>query len=229
MEAERSDSSSLMSPPPPSPPPDASSVLYLPARHFGPRSLASLPNIAESLAPISDSNREEFQKFIIVTPTPQLVSAVFQSARLQLFRQFVAQATKIQDRLKHDLNSSVMKRSEEMVQYESVRTQIQSYRRTDFHSQRPNAFLNLSFHSKSLKLQKLRTQMFQNNLEKTVLFIEFLHSLEESHTVMPAVDLDAFLKSFEQPSAKMNRLQAEIPRLQSVIRPLFESSPAQGS
>jgi hypothetical protein len=190
----------------------------------GARTTASLPNLSSYDTQIDSALREEFQRFLI--PSRASPSA---SPRRQVFSQFVEQANKLLAQLRRDLNAAVLQRSDEMVQCETVLNRLRSFHRMDLRRVRKQAVILIALHRKEMKIQKLKTQGLQNCFEKVVLFIEFLHGLEQDGHNLPSVDIDAFRKSLDRLCPDTRGLQGVVRRLKFAATELHEPKPTGGN
>jgi hypothetical protein len=187
------------------------------------KSSSSLPNLSAIDSGIDPSLRDEFRTYL--HPSKPTTNP---TAHRLIFRQFIDQANKLLGRLRHDLNTAVLKRADGMAACEAVLNRLRSFYRMDVRSLRKKAAVLVILYRKEMKVEKLKTQSLQAAFEKVVLFIEFLNGLEQDDT-LPVVDMDAFRKSLDRLRPDTRKLQNAVRRLRAAAVELQEPKPNSGN
>ena len=192
------------------------------------QSLASLPDLVSLSKPVTDEI-VDFKRFVVPEQL-NTFSEALKGTRRALFATYVNETRKIVADLKARLNNCLEQRSQQMKNCEAVIRKLQSLHRMGAESQRKNAAIIIIAHRKQGRIEKLMGHKLQNDIERTVMFFEFLRDIESNgkYPLLPAIDVAAFRKSLETVDEKIERLSREVKLLMSKAKELVELKPGTG-
>lgn len=196
------------------------------------QSLASLPDLVSLSKPVS-TEVVDFERFV-VPEAGQYKFGVFPDAlkktRKSLFATYVSEAGKITETLKARLNQCLEQRSQQMKNCEAVIEKMQSLYRMGAESQRKNAAIHVIAYRKQGKIEKLMSHKLRDDIERSVMFTEFLKDIESSgrYQLLPAVNVSGFRASLGLEDKKIKRLNREVEMLRARAKELVELKPGTG-
>ena len=189
-------------------------------------SLTLMPDLAQSEGGITNNERREFEKCLRYAAGGE--TAESRKQRRTQFREAINKVREMAGQRKQAQTRCTERRCELMKQSRGVVDRLEELRRMGAVNQRKEAAKMMIYFRKKKRIEKLKSEMEKRNIERAMNFIDFLVGMEGKVRVLPIVDVVAFEQSFDQPSARIKKLEEQCSRLEKNWKELVEEKPGTG-